>query len=574
MNVVHAEVRNFGSYKHLEFNFQNHGLTLLAGPTGAGKSTLCDVIPWALFGVTAKNGLADDVRAWNATEPTVAKITVMVGTQDIQVTRIRDPKANDLYFQKSNGFERIRGKDLADTQRLLNEVLGLDSKLYLAGAYFHEFSQTASFFTAPAKVRRMLTEQLVDLSLPKRLAESAAAQKKELKKKGTELQDLHKEIRIHLKNSETQLAKEQERGAHWVKEQELRIAKAELAKDNFLSAKRRQVKNLEKQSEDFVAQQLTSIARYEAELEDLEKQLETDASFTKARKSLDAKIAALGEDVCNECGAKKHNTKRIALTKEGHDLNLRMSEQNNVKRAIANVQKFIKLEKAKVNPYPELIAVAQNAPDSTVDQLATLIKETSSFIKTIHNTQNACKAHATDLEEVSELLVTQLQELSDVELLIDVLDTFRGTLVKKAILELESKTNDLLDRHFDAELRVRFEVSDADSLDVTITKDGNECSYPQLSKGQRQLLKLCFGVSVMKSVATQNAVKFEAIFLDEFADGCDEDIKRKAYALLQELALEYTSVFAIDHSEGLKSLFSNRYDIKLVEGGSLIEKAD
>ena len=55
---------NFGSYSHLEHNFEDSGLTLVHGETGSGKSTLLDGPVWCLFGQTAKGGTADSIRSW------------------------------------------------------------------------------------------------------------------------------------------------------------------------------------------------------------------------------------------------------------------------------------------------------------------------------------------------------------------------------------------------------------------------------------------------------------------------------------------------------------------------------
>jgi ABC-type lipoprotein export system ATPase subunit len=97
-------VTNFGSYKHLEFDFNSNGLTLISGPTGSGKSTLCDIVPWILFGRTSKGGAVDEVRSWDAEEATTG--TLML--HGISITRSRKP--NDLTI------DGRRGKDLNDTQ--------------------------------------------------------------------------------------------------------------------------------------------------------------------------------------------------------------------------------------------------------------------------------------------------------------------------------------------------------------------------------------------------------------------------------------------------------------------------
>ena len=179
MRILKATAHNFGSYSLIDFEFTDKGLTLISGPTGTGKSTLADIIPWGLFGVTAKGGLADEVRTWNADEVT----SVVLYLESLIIVRIRGKggKGNDLYFQHT-GKDRIRGKDLNDTQRLINQHLGITPETYLAGAYFHEFSQTASFFTTSAKIRRQITEQMADLDLAKTLALELTETRKYTKK--------------------------------------------------------------------------------------------------------------------------------------------------------------------------------------------------------------------------------------------------------------------------------------------------------------------------------------------------------------------------------------------------------
>lgn len=168
MKVLEVSVKNFGSYKSLDFDFRGqNGLTLIQGPTGSGKSTFCDIIPWILFGRTAKGGTVDEVRSWNTSEVTegFAIIEYQPGFS-ISITRKRKP--NDLYYSTED-LEFNRGKDLQDTQKIINSILGMDFDLYLASSYYQEFSQTAQFFTTNAKTRRQICEQLVDLTMAVRL---------------------------------------------------------------------------------------------------------------------------------------------------------------------------------------------------------------------------------------------------------------------------------------------------------------------------------------------------------------------------------------------------------------------
>ena len=171
MRLISASLENFASYKTLDFDFTNKGLVLIQGPNGAGKSTLCDVIPWILFGRTAKNGPVDDILPWSGETPTKGTLRLEHNGQEITVSRCRKP--NDLYINQDT-----RGKDIPDTQRLINRLLGLDVDYFLSAAYFHEFSQTSTFFTTTPKVRRLISEQLVDLTLAKSLQTKVATEKK------------------------------------------------------------------------------------------------------------------------------------------------------------------------------------------------------------------------------------------------------------------------------------------------------------------------------------------------------------------------------------------------------------
>lgn len=571
MKVTYAEVRNFGSYEHLIFEFQDQGLALIAGPTGVGKSTLCDVIPWVLFGVTAKNGLADDVRTWNATAPTEGCLVLSINDQPIEIKRTRGPKANDLFFA-SNAAGPIRGKDLVDTQRLLNQALGFDANLYLSGAYFHEFSQTASFFTASAKVRRVVTENLVDLELPKRLSEAANESRKELKSRGTEIQDLRKETSVRLENAKVRSKAEQKYAENWETSQERRIEEAKQASESFEQVKQKDLRCLIKKETEIDILRHKNLIQYQNDILELQNALKED--LRQEQKALDDQLASLGDGKCTHCGAAKHSTERLALTKQRHELALRASSQSNNKRAIANIENMIRLETAKTNPHTSSVVKLKATVSAYAGQIAALEVEINPFIVTSAQAKTNRAELLEDYEALTHFYDHWKQESQDIDLLITVLDAFRVAIVKSAISGLEAKTNDLLTKHFDAEIRVVFDAADADKLEATITKDGNECSYAQLSKGQRQLLKLCFGVAIMKIVANHNAVKFDAIFLDEFVDGCDDAIKAKAFGLLQALALDYGSVFAIDHSEGLKAMFTNRFDVTLCNGKSQIEEAE
>jgi DNA repair exonuclease SbcCD ATPase subunit len=572
MIVVKATVSNFGSYDYLEFHFNARGLALLAGATGAGKSTLCDIVPWVLFGITAKNGAVDDVRSWHG-GVTTGILEVEIGQRQIEIVRVRGTaKDNDLTISV-NHEEPRRGKDLADTQRLIIQELGITPELYLAGAYFHEFSQTASFFVAPAKVRRLITEQLVDLEMAVKLTENIAAAKKAVKARTIETDTMLVAARAKAQSAGRSLISAKGAAVAWTNEQATKIEKVKGQLWAFDTNKQARIAQLEESMLEHEEQVAANVAHHQHELQELKEVALAGKAYRQQLEALRTDKAKLSDDVCNECGAKKDSGKHLQMIHMENGLVTKVREADNAITAMSAIQRLLKIEQAKENPYVKQLQ-AEMERENTYDQvLKALESEKNPHLAAIDRYEIEHNAEQNDVMELQELRDDLRLEASDLDTLSDVVNSFRGAIVKRAIKDLEVKTNDLLDRHFEAELRVTFDIASADKLEVEILKDGNVCSYSQLSKGQRQLLKLCFGVSVMKVVAEHHAVEFDAIFLDEFADGCDENIKAKAFGLLEELSQQYSSVFAIDHSEGLKSMFTTRYDIKLVDGRSVVEKA-
>lgn len=573
MKILSAHVENFGSYEKLEFNFSNQGLTLVAGPTGSGKSTLCDVIPWVLFGVTSKNGTVDEVCSWNSNHPTFGRAQAALSDKIITITRQRNP--NDLYYQLSTHTLSavFRGKDIADTQRLINQELGLNADLYLSGAYFHEFSQTASFFTTTAKNRRQTTEQIVDLSLPTKLTANISDYKKEVKKERDALQKEEAALKSNTDQIKETIETTCKRSEQWAVNNREKISKLNQEFLTFDQTKSSKIKKLQGRLEDYEFQNISEVEEAKSKIKQLEEAIKPQSVFDEGKGTTEESIKKCDQEKCDKCGNSIGSDKKMMYIRQLSDW--RASEANNnvllnqlklAKLDLRNANNFInpykeqlENEKAKENTYAKYLEEAQNE-ENPFDPLAkdNLVKLQE--LKTKHSS-------------VKKDIGSFTQEHNDLETLSDIIDDFRGLVIKNTIVEVQNSTNQFLQDYFDAELRVEFIIESSDKLNVDITKDGNQCSFTQLSKGQRQLLKLCFGVSVMRCIANHNGVSFNAVFLDEPFDGMDEQLKVKGYRLLEQLATERESVFAIDHSESLKSMFTKRYGISLQNGVSQIEES-
>lgn len=538
MRILNVLLENFASYERLGFEYDNQGLTLVQGPTGSGKSTLMDAVPWILFGRTAKGGAVDEVRAWPGDKVTKGSIVVEVGIGAIIIERKRgSAKDNDLCYWVGNSDAK-RGKDLKDTQNQINQLLGIDCDLYLAGAYYHEFSQTAQFFNATAKDRRTLCEQIVDLSLAKTLQQQTAEDLKKAAKEADRLSQIATISQAQLKIMASTLKSEREREKAW--QDTLKQQTTE-----------QQIKML--QFEDTRYEQSNALRK---EIKHAQDMIKTDVYFELTGDNLMKAIdEAKARGVCEHCGADKDSEEVFSLRNKFNDLSAERRLSDVAKSQASSLTKRLDALKKEANPYEEAPSTT-NPHTETVNDLLTQIAENTASTK-----------------EAAEQSTKYLEQEADLELLLEVIAEYRALSVKNTIEYIQNQTNQLLSGHFDAEIKVGFEVVDADKLDVTITKDGNLCVYSQLSKGQRQLLKLCFSVAVMRQISNHHGVKFEQVFMDEALDGMDDNLKLKALGLLNQLSTEYNSVFVIEHNSEIKAMVNNSYSVTLVNGHSQIEES-
>lgn len=540
MRLGLCKASNFGSYRELEFDFYDKGLCLIYGPTGSGKSTIPDLAAWALYGRTAKQGNADEVRSWTAdNSPTEVQLQAYLSSTVITVTRIRGKASqNDLYWTEHGYDTHHRGKDINDTQKLLNARLGMDFDIYLSSAYFSEFSTVSSFFVANAKARRTTFELLTDLLLPVTIAARGSEACKASKQSLNKCVDTLSGLLGALKQVETALDRSVHSRDTW--EQSYK-AKREQSSANYDKYEEARIQELQARAE---------------ELERLEASILPGDSYQNDLYLVDKALEDLGPGKCEACGAPKQNDKRQKLISRRGRIVLESTQNKQRQKEYKDGLKALERLSNAPNPH----SAQKSEQEQTVNP----------HTQTCEEHERELASLAEKMEVLSEDKLKYENEVWAYQELGELCQALRGELLKKAVAEIECATNRYLERYFDAEIKVAFQL-DGDSLDVAIHKSGHECSYSQLSKGQRALLKLCFTVSVMKASANKVGLHMDTLFMDEALDGLDANFKVKAFDMFQQLQTEHGSIFLIDHSTELHQMFSNRYKVELVGDTSVVE---
>lgn len=563
MKPLSCEVTNFGPWKKLKFDFNNIGLALVSGATGSGKSTLLDIAPWILYGHTAKGGSVDEVRSWQAgKEPTRGSITVLAGMEQITVCRVRGgPGQNDLFwFESESSLSEIRGKDINDTQKLLEVRLGVSEDVFLTGSYYHEFSDTKTFFVAKAKDRRALFERICDLSFPGRLAgvlsdetRDARGVLKELDKTISGLESSTAIYGQQLPTLRTKAEQWEERVAR-----DLALFAEKSAK--FEEEKAKKLQALQEKSkawEEATSQEALAIVTRITELKALARPTkEFDLAEAKAR----------NEARCTTCGALPKNLAELLekIVENKFKNNQYLAEMKIRKREFDCLQ-------VDLNPHKGLLESLKLSHNQYQAKAKDLMEQVNPFSEQADEAEESLERAQEEFREAQKLQLALHKRYKALEELHALTFTHRGYLVNQTVQDIQNSTNRYLETYFDAEIRVLFTARDADNLDIAIYKSGYACAYTQLSKGQRQLLNLTFSLSVMKQAANNNGSHFSSLMIDEGLEGLDPALKLKAYRFFEELATQHETVLVVDHDQSFSACFSKKYHVTLCGDNSQLE---
>lgn len=564
MRIKNISLRNFQSYESLEFSYENLGLALVAGDTGAGKSTIMDAVSWGLFGCTSKDGAADDVKSWEG-----GLTEVVVNVDDITVTRIRGTGKNDLYWTEWHR-QIHRGKDLSDTQRLLDERLGCTADTFLTASYLTQFSKADIFFIAKAKDRREVLEKIADQEFAISLGEKSSAAKKAAKKEKEALDLSLSSLEGRLKGREEALESLKSSSVWWTRDHEIKVQNIEKKHDSFDTDKTLKLAGLYALAETFEKDR-------QAKLKELNSKTKAkpmpDESFARAIASVKEDIRNLPPGICDKCGSLSSNEASAELNLILNELILSRTENAYKVKDLHRLHTDIKALSEQENPYSKEVKATERQTNPHGELLKSAMDETNPFRKQVQDAIAAIQSTQTQVNDLTALVSAKTTLISQLTWLYDKSFELRSLLMAKVVNQIEHSTNNYLERFFDATLRVKFVLEDADKLEVEIHNQGHACGFKALSGGERTMLKLSFSLSLMKAAQEKAGITFGQIFLDEPLNGLSESLKVKAFGLFQQLLKDSPTVLVVEHSNEFKAQFDKTFLVTKIDGRSSVAES-
>lgn len=164
MKITKAHATNFLSYANLDYGYTKQGLTLVEGPVGVGKSAFLDVVSYGLFGKISKDVAADEVINRKAGRDLLVEIEFEDAGSQCKIMRSRHHSVYGSDLVLTVDGKDIRGKDVRETQKLIEQRIGFSFDTFNKSTYFSQFSPIDRFLSATDAEKKRLISEICDLS--------------------------------------------------------------------------------------------------------------------------------------------------------------------------------------------------------------------------------------------------------------------------------------------------------------------------------------------------------------------------------------------------------------------------
>lgn len=170
MRLKRVELSNIRSHEHVVFEPDETGVTAIKGPTGSGKSTIVDAVPWALFG-TKPEGVSQTAEMFRTgSEPPedkcYAKVDLIIGSEEFRVTRQRVGKGGsvkcDVEKLVDGEYDHVAGSAVSHAEPYIRKLLKMSEQGFLSAVFVQQKQVDKLILSGPSE-RGEIIERLTGI---------------------------------------------------------------------------------------------------------------------------------------------------------------------------------------------------------------------------------------------------------------------------------------------------------------------------------------------------------------------------------------------------------------------------
>jgi len=541
MKLNRVEWRNFASYGNkihsIDFDKDRANLYLVVGENGAGKSTISDVITFALYGKLDGKNLKDIPNRVNGN--TWVRVTFEVNGIEYQVERGLEPSIFNLYIDRTL-YDKAGARSIQEY--LTDTILQMPSYVF-SNTMSLSINDFKSFLKMIPKDKKAIIDKIFGFYIINMmrdlLKEEAKNIKENLIRLDADISTVSRSINSSLYELENLMEKLKEDSKGQIGEYQKSLADF---KSLYELHKKRVAEFLAKENE---------IREESRKIMDLLN--EGNVSL----RGINEKLRLYANDKCPECQSDLqttfHQDLRHTLEVQRGQLEDQIKEYNFLYKQSKDSEISISTEKAKLNEKGGKISFQISNLEAEIKKLSTRKgnEEANSLERIVENLR-------TDLQQHSEQRVSQEKKSVWLKKLEEILGDkgVKQLAIKSILPALNANIFELMHG-----LHLPYDVTFDDNFDASIFHLGQEIAISTLSTGQMKKVDFVVLLSVLKLMKIRFS-SMNLLFLDEIFSSIDADGIYTILGTLRKICDDLgLNVFVINHSPMPSELFD--YNISL-----------
>jgi DNA repair exonuclease SbcCD ATPase subunit len=546
MRIRSVEWRNFNSYgnslQHIDFEENSGDLYLLLGGNGHGKSTIAEVITFALYGKIERKNKSDLPNRLN--KNLWCRIVIRSKNKIVEIIRGVSP---NLFEVKIDGVSY----DTAGTSNVQDYL-----ELEISDIPFQVFKNIIvlsvndfrSFLTMSTGDKRNIIDRLFGFSIINQMKDMIKNERKDIRERMKTLIDELAIIEDSIGSINTKIKNLEETK----KEDNLKLVQE--YKEKILGL----IEDKKKTEED-----LQKISSLESKINSTFEEKKSEiTSLGYELKSIDEKIKLYENSQCPTCGSsletEHHHEEKNSLIE---NKNSKTEKFNSLKDELAESQKKVKSVSDKVK---EL--------DQSIYRIKMLITQYKNEVeKTLNETKEL------DFEYLNQLRIENLdkkdtKKRNHTEISFDdsFLETVEAVLGEDGVKNLAMKTilpslNQSIS-NMAKQMHLPYTIRFNDKFDCIINSLGEEINPRSMSTGERKKADFIIIIALLKILKIRYP-SLNILFLDEIFSSVDSAGVYEIIKILRDVSKEnHLNTWVINHTELPMELFDKRVEV-YKEGG-------
>jgi len=610
MKIVNVKAKNFLSHKDFDFEIPN-GVHLITGynyddstSNGAGKSSIMDMLVFAMFGTLPRNIKVDEICSVFGDGSAMVDVELLDAGNTYRIYRSRKP--NELRLFK-NGIE-VSAKDAKEAQSQIERTLGIDYSIFVNSVYFYQNAQSHFVSASDAEKRDILTNLLnLDIFDTAFQLVSEKIKTETLNKATLDSQIISISSKMNSNDEDVKsytLAAEQHEDRKRVRIENLRQRNVSILEEiSCLNSERATlISGLEKLEEysksvEIIGGLILGLEPIRKEISGIESEVSRLKYAISEEKNKESKFRDLiAKKQCLACyqpiSESNYSGELSGIASKIADFQKNIEEREaqipGLRSKLAEEGRYRKDKEFFIGELSRMRASQQRISgiesnivrktaeiESVESEISAVIAEKSDYEGMIDKKIKENAGLLGEYHAKKNLNTETTKKISIYTGLKAVYRNIKYFVFESVVGELNSRVCDYVQALFDTDVSLVFDTSTEtkkgdikQKFSVTLTKEGIERNFNSLSGGEKRRIEIATNFAMSDIIANRSGKAFEFMMLDECFEGLDNEGRNRVVELLEVLREKRSNILIIDHFETMKTLVDTEIRIEKRNGES------